>query len=165
MHKFVDQRVVNSTGRSRGKQNVPWILASDVTTLVSVGLVVSRIMSTSWIVVSAWRYAYILLETEGLTLHQFQLLTSWRIYWPSWSKYHFITTLGLIGMIPSVFLAPMLAGAVGWKDHQWIMPPKQVSYHNTAARGMDQWYWFIYDSTLFTRKGYVYRAAGFATLA
>ena len=155
MHEFVDQRVVNPTDGSRGEQNLPWILASDITTLVSAGLVLSRIMSTSWTVVSAWRYAFILLETEGLTLQQFQLLVSWRIYWPSWSKNHLITALGLIGMIPSVFLAPVLSGAVGWKDHQSIAVPKEVSYYNSAARGMEQWYWFIHDGTFFTRKGYV----------
>ena len=164
MHKFVDQRVVNPTD-SRGQQNLPWILASDVTTLVSAGLVVSRILSTSWIAVSAWRYAFILLETEGLTLQQFQSLISWQIHWPSWSKYHLITTLGLVGMTPSIFLAPVLAGAVGWKDHHSITVSKQVSYHNSAARGLAEWNSFLWDTSFFTRKGYVLRAAGFATLA
>lgn len=161
MLRFVDGRLVNSDDEQDGRPGQPRLRVSDITTLVSVALVFVRFVASVWTGMLAWRCAFFLLETEGLTLGQFNNIISWRVHWPRNLKRHLITTVLLLVTIPSSFVAPILAGAVDWRDYSEIVNTRQVEYRNIMAD--DYWYWFIQD--LGTRKGLALRAAGFSTLA
>lgn len=155
---FVDGLVVNYDGQSSGYR-IGSLEASDVTTAISTAVVIIRLITTAWTTTVAWRCAFILLETDGVTLLQFNRVVSWRILWPGWMDWSRNTRLigvVLLLLAPSAFVAPVLTGAIGWQHVSRPIGNQQVPYHWSDALP-DAWFWYIYS------PGDVRRASMFAT--
>jgi len=155
---FVDGLVVNYDGQTSGHRT-GCLYASDVTTTISAAVVVVRLITTAWTTTVAWRCAFILLETDGVTLLQFNRIVSWRIFWPGWMGWSGNSSkIGVILLLlaPSAFVAPVLSGAIGWRDVSRPIGNQQVPYHWSDA-ATDAWFWYIYS------PGDVRRASMFAT--
>ena len=90
--------------------------ADDITTIVSTAILVVRILTGAWAAKSAWRCAFILLETQGITLQQFNRMISWPTYFLRGSTDAYITTLTLLLLVPANLVSPVITGAVGWKE-------------------------------------------------
>lgn len=163
MVTFVNKRLVNSSDEGRRSQRMPYFRASDITTLVSVGLTIVRTVSAAWTTMCTWRCAFILLETDGLTLREFNHMVSWRVLWPAVSIINLSVSLVLLAMLPSIFVAPVLSGAVDWRDRDVVVRNQAVRYDNPIVRPDDQWYWFL--DNIDNRKIFVKRASGFSTVA
>lgn len=161
MVTFVDKRRVNSSEGERGKDGRPWLRASDITTFVSIGLVIVRFITSTWTALLAWRCAFFLLETDGLTLPQFNEIVSWGFHFPKFSKHYLISAAALaLAAIPSIFAAPVLAGAVDWRDSYFIIDRRGVEYRRVMPD--DDWYWFTRSGG--TVRSVVVRATGFSLL-
>ncbi|KAF8252044.1 hypothetical protein K440DRAFT_658311 [Wilcoxina mikolae CBS 423.85] len=155
---FVDGLVVNYDGQSLGYRNGS-LRASDVTTTISAAVVVVRLITTAWTTTVAWRCAFILLEIDGVTLLQFHRVVSWRILWPGWmgwTRNTLLVGVVLLFLAPSTFVAPVLTGAIGWREVSRPIGTEQVPYHWPDAT-TDSWFWYIYS------PGDVRRASMFAT--
>jgi len=87
---------------------------SDITTMVSASLVLGRLVAGYCMVSGIWRCAIILLEHDGLHLHQLSNMIGYRIP-TAWSgRYTGCTAIVLVMMLPSTLIAPLLSGSVNW---------------------------------------------------
>ena len=89
--------------------------ASDVTTLVSVALVLVRAAGQALIVSMVWRCAMILLQHGGLSLGQLDKMLSYRIPTSLSGKYSLPIAIALLMILPSAYVAPILSGSVNWQ--------------------------------------------------
>ena len=98
---------------------------ADITTLISAGLVVIKLLVTSWTFVAVWRCAYDLTHNTdaGLSKEQLSFMTKHRL--PPWLKHPFGLPTGLRSWVISTilllmllqnFIAPLLSGAVDWNS-------------------------------------------------
>jgi hypothetical protein len=96
---------------------------SDVTTLVSVGLVINRFFTTAWAAISIWKFTVILEHQADPKLSAPRLLFMQKYKLPPWAKYPFqlpggiwswIIFLVLLCILPQQFIAPLISGAVNW---------------------------------------------------
>ena len=102
----------------------PKIYQSDVTSVVSLVLVLLRTLSSCWLGLAGWRLAFICLEKRGATLQQVDrivgylvppaTLRDWRN--ASGEGRWLLPAMWLIFLLatPSQFVAPLLSGAVNW---------------------------------------------------
>jgi len=98
---------------------------SDVTTLISVALVLIRFLGGSWLALTGWRMSFIILERDGATLTELSRMINYRIPptalrhggqpWQQQSNL-LLPTMWLIILLatPSIFISPLLTGAVSW---------------------------------------------------
>lgn len=93
--------------------------ASDITTLISTGLILVRIAVESWASITLWRCLFILLENSksGLSLLQINSLMTWpRLPWTKPKEMTgYAVWLTLLCISPHPFLSPLLAGSVDWQ--------------------------------------------------
>jgi hypothetical protein len=90
---------------------------SDVTSLISVALVLIRLVTSAWFAVSAWRGVYILLEKRGMTLTQVSNMVMF--HWPGFSnglgsRCTWLTAAMFILILPAQLIAPLASGSVSW---------------------------------------------------
>lgn len=142
MLKVVDGIVVHYNS------DVPWfrrgyLQVDDITTAVSTAMVVVRIMTVAWAARSAWRCAFILLETQGITLQQFSRIISWPAYFLGGSANAYIATLVLFLLVPANLVSPVVTGSVGWKDALTEVPGKPFQHAGPMATDL-RWYWYAY---------------------
>ena len=122
----------------------PWfrrthLQADDITTAVSAAMVVIRITTGAWTAQSAWRCAFILLETQGITLRQFNRMISWPVYFLRGSTDAAIATLILLLLVPANLVAPVITGSVGWREV--VLQDSPVPFQHTGpARTNSAWY-------------------------
>jgi hypothetical protein len=94
---------------------------SDITTLISAGLVVIKLLVSSWTLVTVWRCAYELahssegaLSTEELSFLTKHKLPPWLIHpsrLPKAARGWIVSAILLL-IFPQAFIAPLLSGAV-----------------------------------------------------
>jgi hypothetical protein len=96
---------------------------ADITTLISAGLVVIKLLVTFWTLVAVWRCAYSLTHNLNVKLSKEQLSFMTRHKLPPWLNYPFGLPKGsgswvisaiLLLTFPQTFIAPLLSGAVNW---------------------------------------------------
>jgi len=102
----------------------PTIYQSDVTTLVSLILVLLRTLSSCWLSLAGWRMAFICLEKHGATLKQVDWIVGYLIpptrvasgRTPPGEGRRLLPTMWLVFLLatPAQFVAPLLSGAVNW---------------------------------------------------
>ena len=141
MIHVIDGIVVNYNGQ---KFALRWqaLRVDDITTIISVLLLVLRSSTTAWIARSAWGWAFILLETDGATLIQFNRIVSWPILWVGWSRTAFIASVSLLLLVPANTLAPVLTGAVSWRSIS--VPANNTTFTQVLdGQGSAQWYWYL----------------------
>lgn len=146
---------------------------SDVTTLISVALVMARTVCTTWQALAAWRCVFILLEKDGLSLSEASHLASWRL--PTFTNFRpppshgtrdarvrTIAVLVLILSWPAQFVNPIASGSVSWiPSNVYETAPIPISLGTPSAS--HPWSW--YSSYANVREQMVKRSAGRASLA
>ena len=147
---------------------------SDITTLISVGLVIIKFLVTTWTAVAVWRCAFELTHnTEaGIGREQLSFMTKYKL--PPWARYPVQQPKGLrswsvlailLSILPQPFIAPLLSGAVNWNPS--LVPGSTLVPVNSTDPSAAFAYWYQYPSVNYTskRNNVLRIAAGFASLA
>ncbi|KAK1758147.1 hypothetical protein QBC47DRAFT_295083 [Echria macrotheca] len=149
----------------------PVLDQSEVTTIVSVCLVIARVMCTAWQGLSAWRCVFILLEKTGLSLCEASCIAWWRLpaFSLLWSRTHWRCTgqslvrstavLVLILAWPAQFASPLVSGSISWIPSNSYAPSNDTLLLGTASSA-DPWGWYGNYSDV--REGLVKVSAGLA---
>jgi hypothetical protein len=150
----------------RRQANGQFILrVSDITTFISILLVLIRFMATSWIGILLWNYSFALLQNDGLQLKSFSRIMSWKILPPTGIKTKglaLLVWLTLLCILPQNLISPLLTGSVNWNIGSEVGEPILVASGAPFALE-SEWFWYLKQE--FTRRQYVHRAAGLAGLA
>ncbi|KAF4424739.1 putative uracil permease [Fusarium austroafricanum] len=141
----------------------------DVTTLVSVALVVSRTISTAWQALTTWRCVFILLERNGLSLAETSRVISWRLptlrmFGVSHTGNASIRSIAIVILLlawPAQLSNPIASGSVSW-----VLSTAYPSYNATIRLNTPTasfgWSWYSISSN--ARQGVVKASAGRAIL-
>ena len=170
--------VVNSyqainTSTSRYATGRLLLRVSDITTLISVALVIIKVAITSWSLIAVWRSAYILMHNEkkatSLSTERFAFMIKWRL--PPYMMYPLRLPGGkLCWMVTAVlsivfsqsFISPLLSDAVNWNPSS-IPSTETVNVSSTdLTADFGEWYWYLDQQV--SRQEYLRRAAGIASL-
>ena len=141
---------------------------ADITTLISAGLVVIKLLVTSSTFFAVWRCAYDLTHNTdaGLSKEQLSFMTRHRL--PPWLKRPFGLPKGfrswvisaiLLLMLPHTFIAPLLSGAVDWNSV--TVPdglPVLVNSSNSLADS-SVWYQYTAPPTYIDKRSQVLKVA------
>ena len=134
----------------------------DVMTLISMGLVLIKLTVASWSTLAISRCAFFCLE-RGMTISQFESLLSFKIppqIFPR-DRSGVAIILLLLGIIPQVFIAPLLSGSVNWNAaFENGVPINVTSGSPTSNFGL--WGYWQVSNNVNERVGAVRRAAGLA---
>lgn len=95
---------------------------SDITTLISVGLVLVRWATASCAVLAAQRCMFILLEQHGMTFTSINRLFSFGIAPFGRKMYQICYGVVVILLLPAQWSAPLASGAVSWIPHRTFRP-------------------------------------------
>ena len=149
---LVDQRsflVKASDTRENSNSTTFKLYQSDVTTLISVALVLIRIASGSWLALTGWRMSFIVLERNGATLSELSRMINYRI--PPITFHHrgqprqqqsnmLLPAMWLILLLamPSTLVSPLLTGAVSWIPNFESGNPTSIINITTAGQG-ERW--------------------------
>jgi len=147
---------------------------SDITTLISAGLVVIKLLVTSWTAGAVWRCAVELTHSTRVSLSPKQLSFMTRYKLPPWTRYPFelpkgsrslVVTAILILVLPQQFIAPLLSGAVNWSPS--LIPggaPVLVNSTDPLAAAA-YYYQYVAPVTYIDKRTQVYKmATGLASL-
>lgn len=149
---------------------------SDITTLVSAGLVVTKFFTTSWAAVAIWKCAYILTHnnTAELSAPQLSFMTKYKL--PPCARYPFQLPRGtrswivltiLLTIFPQQFIAPLLAGAINWNPSS--VPGSANILVNSTDPTSSGILWEQYPSyaptSVTTRQYVLAKAQGLASVA
>jgi hypothetical protein len=128
---------------------VPWpkrwstcgLSQTDVTSLISAGLVLQRLFTSSWLTQSAWTSMFIMLEKEGMTLTQAARLVNF--HWPgiptsARRTYTLAILLISLLLVPPQYIAPIASGSVTWRPAQLYTNGTSVEI---PAANMTSLYW------------------------
>ncbi|KAF7536549.1 hypothetical protein G7054_g4426 [Neopestalotiopsis clavispora] len=131
------------------------VTQSNVTTLVSVALVVARIISSTWQALAAWRCVFILLETSGLSLSEASHLISRRL--PTFTllsplssrgaNHAWTRTIAILVLIlawPAQFTNPIANGSIYW-IHGTITTSISFNTPSSPSNALS-WYYRFPDS-------------------
>ncbi|KAK0726162.1 hypothetical protein B0H67DRAFT_551532 [Lasiosphaeris hirsuta] len=146
-----------------------------MTTLVSVSLVCIRLILNAWATISAWRTAFILLETTGMTLRQLCLTASFGIPFSvfDWTRTCTTKSPGKLATAWSLFLicalllpgqlaAPIASGSVSWIPRSISSPSPSPLRGITVPGPGYKWNW--YQMFPAVRNTLVLRSAAYATM-
>ncbi|RSL96496.1 hypothetical protein CDV31_013451 [Fusarium ambrosium] len=145
---------------------------SDVTTLVSVSLVVIKIIAGSWSAIVLWACGRYMLSksNDNKTQTAVSSMIQWKVppgvrslgmiprSFNSWN----ISILTLVIMVQA-FTAPILTGSVNW-NVGFSVSQTAVSVASIASKtGYNNWYWYNAQGS-FDKRGPLRTAAGYANL-
>jgi hypothetical protein len=149
---------------------------SDITTLVSAGLVFTKFFTTSWAAVAIWKCAYIMTHNNKseLSLPQLSFMTKYKL--PPYARYPFQLPRGLrswvvlailLSIFPQQFIAPLLAGAINWNPSS--VPGSASILVNSTDPTSSAVLWEQYPgyapTSVTTRQYVLAKAQGLASLA
>ncbi|KAF4992032.1 hypothetical protein FDECE_13839 [Fusarium decemcellulare] len=145
---------------------------TDVTTLISVALVIARTICAAWQALAAWRCIFILLEKTGLSLSEASCLASWRL--PALTLFRslhsdradhntarLVAVLVLILAWPAQFANPIASGAVSWIPSRAYEPNSTSLSLGTPTTSFG-WSWYVTYGQ--SRDVIVKKSAGQASL-
>lgn len=114
----LDGRRLNSTVESMGIKRIfrldLSLGVSDVTTLISLWLLIVRTVAQVWVASMGWRGAMILLGNDGLSLRQLDTMLSFRIPTTFRGRYAWLVAVSLMLIFPATMVGPVLSGSVDW---------------------------------------------------
>jgi hypothetical protein len=87
---------------------------SDVTTLISIALMIVKIFVSAWTSIILWNSVFVLLETQGLTLPQISRIMSYYLPPLPQQRAGYLVFLLLLFVLPQMFISPLLSGSVNW---------------------------------------------------
>jgi hypothetical protein len=145
---------------------------SDITTLVSMGLVIIKFFLGVWSTIAVWRGAYVLREKAGLDpnsprisfmkKHKLPPSVMWPVQWPKGLP-AWVVAISLILITVQSYIAPLLSGAIDWNPSS-IPAGNSIPVNDTnPAADFSLWYWYM--TQVSSRKAYLRIAAGIASLA
>ena len=118
---------------------------SDVTTLLSLALVVIRSIGGAWLTLFGWRMCFCILELEGASLGQMTRMIDHRLPPTRFlqRQAHSIKSLFLIPLMwlvficgtPSQFITPLLTGAINWIPSVEYIEPMDILSITTPGPG------------------------------
>lgn len=145
---------------------------SDITTLVSMALVIIKFFLGVWSTIAVWRCAYVLRDRAGfdpqsqrisfMKKHKLPPTAMWPVQWPrgfpSW-----MVAVALVLMAVQSYISPLLSGAVNW-DPSSVPTGNRILVNDTnPAADFGLWYWYLAQQS--DRKSDLRLAAGLANLA
>lgn len=110
----------------------------------------------------AWRCAFIILETDGLTLSEFNRVVSGVCFGQVSDQPYYIFRFTCNGAFYHCCTNPLQGSRLAG-SRKMVVNTKTVRYDNTMVRRDDQWYWFL--ECLHNRQIFAKRALGFSTIA
>lgn len=145
---------------------------SDVTTLISVGLVIVKLFIGAWTAIAVWRCAYVLTHPPDPSLDDRRISFMKEHHLPPWIMWPFRQPQGaanwaiallLFLLLAQTFLAPLLSGAVNWNPSS-VPSGKTVQLNDT---NQNAWFgdWYYYNLQQVSRQASLRIAAGIASLA
>jgi hypothetical protein len=143
-------------------------LQTDVTTTLSLALVLTRIAAAAWCGATTWRCAFLLMRKTGLSLHELNTMITFGVlakFKSDNGEYGIaiIATILLLAVLPSQLSAPILTGSTTWSPslrHTRGLHP--IAGIPTPENGYP-WSW--YQRFPSQRSGLVMQAAGLAAIA
>lgn len=150
------------------------IYQSDVTTLLSLALILVRTLAGCWLTLTGWRTTFISLEWSGATLRETDRMINYRIPpFKPWARIRrnkessrvLAATLWMIFLLalPAQFVAPLLTGAINWiPGIDYVKSPSQVSI---TTPGPAAFQWANHNEYQNNRFYEVLSASGLASIA
>jgi len=133
---------VESNG-SRGTVEHPTPLQTDITTLLSVALALTRMCGGCWCTAMCSRCAFLLLEKDGMYLKDLAWMFDWGLPASFTSKRKgsnsrivLITGIILLASLPAQYAAPLLTGSITWSP-SYGMVSGSVAVSNISVGRMD----------------------------
>lgn len=144
---------------------------ADITTLVSVALVVIKVLVGMWSTIALWAFGRHALTHNSAPPHAVSNMLRWRLppglqslkYVPG-DFNGWIILVTVIAVFIQTFTGPILTGSVNWNE-AFHISKKAVSVRSvdpTAAFSV--WYWYNAQGG-FDKKAYLRAAAGYANVA
>jgi hypothetical protein len=138
------QEVLQADGTPMLSPYVP--LQTDIITVISVGVTLSRIFGGMWSAATLWRCLLILMEKKGMTLYEMQSLLRWQVSFhyhrtaerARISAHHgYIVAIILFALFPSQFTGPLLTGSISWSQNHELVPSASLLQNISVATGVD----------------------------
>lgn len=138
---------------------------SDVTTLVSAGLTVVKVLVGIWAGTILWNCAFMLLENRpgGLTLPQLNRVFSFYIPPFPRSSTEGLVLLLLLLVLPQQLIAPLITGAVNWSPSFEFSQILRSTQAGSPEANPTAWFWYYFATV--DRRASVRRAAAMTTIA
>ncbi|EFX01588.1 stress response protein [Grosmannia clavigera kw1407] len=145
---------------------------SDVTTLISAGLVIVKFFTTAWAAIAVWMCAYEVVHRTDPHLKSKQLSFMTRYKLPPWLRppcklpkglRNWVVVFVLLSVFPQPFTSPLLSGAVDWNASS-IRGTASVPVNSSDPAATDE-YWYQYGIVMTERMSILRIAAGYAGLA
>lgn len=140
---------------------------SDITTIVSILLVITRIFASAWQALCAWRCVFVLLEKAGIRLEDIQWILSRGLLIPplhKCSSWHVLSALALLMAWPALLSSPIAQGSLNWShayEYQWGGNFGSVP----SVTEMQSHDWHVFANDRRFRETVVKSAAGRAAMA
>lgn len=121
---------------------------SDMTTLISILVLVSRFLAGMWQVTTTWRCIFLLLETKSLSLSELQFVSTYKLPSPGTSVAFprsalvWAVTVVMLLVLPAQLAAPIATGCVTWVPSYTLGSPKTSPAMLGSATGGFKWSWF-----------------------
>jgi hypothetical protein len=137
---YVDGTLFGETKRRSSLMQVdrstlvgPYILLqSDIVTILSSLIVVSRFLAAIWTAGTAWRCTFLLLETSGATLAEIHSVLGWNLLFPfripflkgrkPASQRAILVSIILGLAFPCQLSGPIMTGSITWSAHSRTIP-------------------------------------------
>ncbi|KAH0428198.1 hypothetical protein CcaCcLH18_09212 [Colletotrichum camelliae] len=139
-----------SIGRGDGNTSLPssrWY-QSDMTTFISVLILISRFLAGLWQATTVWRCIFLLLETKSMSLTELQFISTYQILSPKTlaafprSTFAWATCIIILLALPAQLAAPIAAGSITWIPSSTFDTPKVSHEAFGSASDGYKWSWF-----------------------
>ena len=160
---------ITQTDGSITQLNYSAPLQSDITTTLSLLLVLLRTAATAWCGATAWRCAFLLMEKTGISLQEINRMIKFGM--PAIFKPHrledggdrivVLVAIVLLASLPSQFSSPILTGSITWSpSSHGVQGNWPVAGISASADGRPWGWWETFSSQ---RSELVVKAAGIAS--
>ena len=126
---YIDKRDFNLKFRNALFHFTP--LQSDITTAVSAGITIIRFFAAIWSAEMIWRCVFILMERDGISLHQINSLFFWQNHFhPRLKSSHrtgLVVSIVLLLCFPSQLSGPILTGSITWSSSNGLIHGGNIS--------------------------------------
>ena len=105
-------------------------LQSDITTAVSSGVTIVRFFAALWSAGMIWRCIFILMEKDGISLQQINILFRWQNHFPRLrcrQKVGLVVSIILLLSFPCQLSGPILTGSITWSSSSALIRGGYIS--------------------------------------
>ncbi|KAH8595362.1 hypothetical protein B0O99DRAFT_511950 [Bisporella sp. PMI_857] len=144
---------------------------SDITTLVSVALVVIKIIVSVWSTIVLWAFGrHMLTSNKPASPAQVSKMIRWRLPFvlqglkdTSRDLSNWIISVAVIAAFIQAFIGPIITGSVNWNSAIHISTNATLVNPVDPTANISMWKWYNMQGG--TKRGYLRSAAGYANLA